>query len=142
MMRLSSLKRVKPVLSKETRMVKESHVLKNRKRNRRRAAIRKKLKGTVERPRMVVFRSLKHIYAQIIDDVSGHTLCTMSTVSKSIELEAGVKKTERSFQVGLTLGEKAIASGITKVAFDRGGYKYHGRVKALADGARKAGLLF
>jgi large subunit ribosomal protein L18 len=115
-------------------MVKESHVIKNRKRNRRRAAIRKKIRGTVERPRMVIFRSLKHIYAQIIDDDSGRTLCTMSTVSKALELETGIKKTEKSFQVGLKLGEKALASGITTVAFDRAGYKYHGRVKA--------GLLF
>jgi large subunit ribosomal protein L18 len=123
-------------------MVKESHVIKNRKRNRRRAAIRKRLRGTVERPRMVIFRSLKHIYAQIIDDDSGRTLCTMSTVTKALQLETGLKKTERSFQIGQKLGEKALASGITKVAFDRAGYKYHGRVKALADGARKAGLLF
>ena len=123
-------------------MVKESHVIKNRKRNRRRAAIRKKLRGNIERPRMVIFRSLKHIYAQIIDDDSGKTLCTMSTISKALQLETGIKKTEKSFQVGLKLGENALASGITKVAFDRGGYKYHGRVKALADGARKAGLLF
>jgi large subunit ribosomal protein L18 len=123
-------------------MVKESHVIKNKKRNRRRAAIRKKLRGTIERPRMVIFRSLKHIYAQIIDDDNGRTLCTMSTVSKTLKLETGIKKTDKSFQVGLQLGEKALASGITKVAFDRAGYKYHGRVKALADGARKAGLLF
>jgi len=123
-------------------MVKESHVIKNKKRDRRRAAIRKKLRGTIERPRMVVFRSLKHIYAQIIDDDSGRTLCTMSTVSKAVEIETGIKKTEKSFQIGLKLGELALASGITTVAFDRAGYKYHGRVKALADGARKAGLLF
>jgi large subunit ribosomal protein L18 len=123
-------------------MVKESHVIKNRKRNRRRAAIRKRLRGTILRPRMVIFRSLKHIYAQIIDDDNGRTLCTMSTVTKALQLEAGLKKTERSFKIGQLLGEKALASGITKVAFDRAGYKYHGRVKALADGARKAGLLF
>ena len=66
----------------------------------------------------------------------------MSTISKDIELEKGIKKTEQSFQIGLKLGEKALAAGITKVAFDRSGYKYHGRVKALADGARKAGLQF
>ncbi len=115
---------------------------KTRLRSRRRAAIRKHLKGTAERPRLAVFRSLKGIYAQIIDDVKGVTLASMSTISKEIELEKGLKKTEKSFQVGLKLGEKALAAGITKVAFDRAGYKYHGRVKALADGARKAGLEF
>jgi large subunit ribosomal protein L18 len=123
-------------------MVKESHVIKNKKRNRRRAAIRKRLRGTVERPRMVVFRSLKHIYAQIIDDVNGRTLCTVSTITKGLSLESGLKKTEKSFQIGVKLGEVALAAGITKVAFDRAGYKYHGRIKALADGARKAGLVF
>ncbi len=111
-------------------------------RNRRRAAIRKRLSGTAERPRLAVYRSLKGIYAQIIDDVKGITLVSMSTISKEIELEKGLKKTEQSFRVGQKLGEKAIAAGITKVAFDRSGYKYHGRVKALADGARKAGLEF
>lgn len=123
-------------------MVKESHLIKNRKRSRRRAAIRKHLRGTTERPRMVVFRSLKHIYAQIVDDDKGQTLCSLSTKSKEFELEAGVKKTEMSFQIGLRLGEKALANGISQVAFDRSGYKYHGRVKALAEGARKAGLVF
>ncbi|HNX38670.1 MAG TPA: 50S ribosomal protein L18 [Candidatus Cloacimonadota bacterium] len=111
-------------------------------RNRRRAAIRKHMSGTAERPRLAVYRSLKGIYAQIIDDVKGITLVSMSTISKDIELEKGLKKTEQSFQIGLKLGEKALAAGITKVAFDRSGYKYHGRVKALADGARKAGLEF
>jgi large subunit ribosomal protein L18 len=123
-------------------MVKESHVIKNKKRNRRRAAIRIKLRGNALRPRLVVFRSLKHIYAQIIDDDSGRTLCTLSTITKGLELEPGIKKTEKSFKIGLKLGEVALAAGITKVAFDRAGYMYHGRVKALADGARKAGLLF
>jgi large subunit ribosomal protein L18 len=123
-------------------MVKESYVEKNRKRSRRRAAIRKHLWGTSERPRLVVFRSLKNIYAQIVDDDKGFTLCAMSTKSKDFKAESGVKKTEVSFQIGLKIGEKALAEGITKVAFDRSGYKYHGRVKALADGARKAGLVF
>lgn len=123
-------------------MVKESHVVKNKKRSRRRAAIRKHLYGTIERPRLVVYRSLSHIYAQIVDDDKGNTLCAMSTKAKDFTAEAGKKKTEVSFQVGLKLGEKALAAGITKVAFDRSGYKYHGRVKALAEGARKAGLVF
>lgn len=123
-------------------MVKESHKVKNRKRSRRRAAIRKHLYGTAERPRLVVFRSLKHIYAQIVDDDKGKTLCSMSSKAKDFAAEAGKKKTDISFQVGELLGSKALASGITKVAFDRSGYKYHGRVKALAEGARKAGLVF
>jgi large subunit ribosomal protein L18 len=123
-------------------MVKNSYEVKNRKRLRRRAAIRKRLWGTASRPRLVVFRSLKHIYAQVIDDDKGHTLCAMSSVAKDFSAEKGQKKTEVSFQIGLKLGEKAIAQGISEVAFDRAGYKYHGRVKALADGARKAGLVF
>lgn len=123
-------------------MIKPSTIEKNRLRARRRAAIRKHLSGTALRPRLAVFRSNRGIYAQIIDDVKGATLVSMSTISKDIELEKGIKKTEQSFQIGLKLGEKALAAGITKVAFDRSGYKYHGRVKALADGARKAGLQF
>ena len=111
-------------------------------RARRRAAIRKYMKGTAARPRLVVTRSLNQIYAQIIDDVQGKTLVSMSTRAKDMPKNEGMKKTEMSFEVGLKLGEKALASGITKVAFDRAGYKYHGRVKALADGARKAGLIF
>jgi large subunit ribosomal protein L18 len=123
-------------------MVKESHVVKINKRSRRRAAIRKHMWGTSERPRLVVFRSLKHIYAQIIDDDKGNTLCAMSSKAKDFKAEDKARKTEVSFQIGLKLGEKALAGGVTKVAFDRSGYKYHGRVKALADGARKAGLVF
>ncbi len=123
-------------------MIKSSSKIKNALRSRRRAAIRKHLKGTTERPRLVVFRSLKNIYAQIIDDSKGCTLVSMSTRGKDISSLEGKKKTEQSFEVGLKLGEKALAAGIAKVAFDRAGYKYHGRVKALADGARKAGLDF
>jgi len=123
-------------------MITPSNIAKHALRNRRRAAIRKKLRGTTERPRLVVFRSLKHIYAQIIDDSTGRTLTSASSRSKYIELEKGIKKTEQGFEVGKKLGEKAIAAGISKIAFDRAGYKYHGRVKALAEGARKAGLDF
>ncbi len=123
-------------------MIKESHIKKNALRTRRRAAIRKRLSGTTTRPRLAVFRSLNNIYAQIIDDSKGITLLSLSTLSKDIQLDEGLKKTEKSFQIGLKLGEKAVASGISLVAFDRSGYKYHGRVKALADGARKAGLVF
>lgn len=123
-------------------MIKPTNIRKNALRSRRRAAIRKRLSGTAERPRLVVFRSLKHIYGQIIDDVSGKTIVSFSDKSKSFEAEKGLKKTERSALVGKKLGELALEAGVTQVAFDRAGYKYHGRVKALADGAREAGLKF
>lgn len=123
-------------------MIKSSNIAKQALRRRRRAAIRKRLRGTPERPRLVVFRSLKHIYAQIIDDSTGKTLVSASSKSKDIEIAKGAKKTEQGFQVGQKLGEKAIAAGLSKIVFDRAGYKYHGRVKALAEGARKAGLDF
>ena len=123
-------------------MIKPTNIRKNALRSRRRAAIRKRLSGTAERPRLVVFRSLKHIYGQIIDDVSGKTIVSFSDKAKDFEAEKGLKKTERSALVGRKLGELALAAGVTQVAFDRAGYKYHGRVKALADGAREAGLKF
>lgn len=123
-------------------MIKSTCITKTALRTRRRAAIRKRLSGTTDRPRLVVFRSLKNIYAQIIDDTRGLTLVSMSTIAKDSSLTEGSKKTAQSFEVGMKLGEKALAAGITKIAFDRAGYKYHGRVKALADGARKAGLVF
>ncbi len=123
-------------------MIKPSNITKQALRSRRRAAIRKRLRGTTERPRLVVFRSLKHIYAQIIDDSTGQTLMSASSRSKDLELAKDAKKTAQGFEVGQKLGEKAIAAGISKIAFDRAGYKYHGRVKALAEGARKAGLDF
>ena len=105
--------------------------------------IRKKVFGTAERPRLSVFRSNKHIYAQIINDEIGHTLVAASTRSKELagKLE-GKTKTEQARLVGLLLAEKALKAGITQIVFDRNGYKYHGRVKALADGAREGGLKF
>jgi large subunit ribosomal protein L18 len=106
-------------------------------RHRRHLRVRKKVAGTPARPRLVVFRSLKHITAQIVDDVAGRTLMTVSSTT----LEAG-KKTEKSLEVGKLIAAKAKDAGITKVVFDRAGYKYHGRVKAVADGAREAGLEF
>ena len=106
-------------------------------RHRRHLRVRKKVHGTTERPRLVIFRSLKHISAQIVDDVAGRTLLTVS----SSNLETG-KKTEKSLQVGQLIAARAKDAGITKVVFDRAGYKYHGRVKAVADGARKGGLEF
>lgn len=94
--------------------------------------------GTPERPRLAVFRSNKHIYAQIIDDTIGHTLVAAST----LEINEPGTKTERSYKCGELLAKRALEKGIEKVAFDRNGYKYHGRVKALAEGARAGGLKF
>ncbi len=112
-------------------------------RKRRHKRVRKKVFGTPERPRLNVFRSLKHIYAQIIDDTIGHTLVAASTLDPTIrEKIKGKTKTEQAREVGRLLAQKALAKGITRVAFDRGGYKYHGRVKALAEGAREGGLEF
>ncbi|OQX71165.1 MAG: 50S ribosomal protein L18 [Candidatus Cloacimonas sp. 4484_275] len=109
-------------------------------RERRKKSIRKKVFGYSDKPRLVVFRSLKNISAQIIDDEKGITLVSMSTLSKDFQAgEKAKKKTEMSFAVGYQLGKKAIEKGIKKVCFDRNGYLYHGRVKALADGVRKAG---
>ena len=113
-----------------------------RARRRRVAAIRKKIKGTSERPRLAIYRSLTNIYAQIIDDTQGKTLVSLSTLSKNIDLDKKMKKTEQSYKVGFELGKLALEKGITMVKFDRGGFLYHGRVKALAEGARKAGLKF
>ena len=110
-------------------------------RYRRHLRIRKKVHGTNERPRLAVHRSLKHVYAQIIDDVSGQTLLGVSDQAKDISVKEG-GKVAASFAVGKLLGERAAAAGIKQVVFDRGGYPYHGRVKAVADGARKAGLEF
>lgn len=105
--------------------------------------VRKTAIGNTDRPRLSVFRSLEHIYAQIIDDSMGHTLAAASTLDKEIRgLCNGLKKGEEAQVVGKVLAERALARGVTKVVFDRGGYKYHGRVKALADAARKAGLDF
>lgn len=105
--------------------------------------IRKVIFGTPERLRLNVYRSLKHIYAQIIDDTKGHTLVSASTVEPEIyEQIKDLTKTEKAKVIGKILAERAIAKGITKVVFDRGGYKYHGRVKALAEGAREGGLQF
>jgi large subunit ribosomal protein L18 len=112
-------------------------------RTRRHHRVRKRLSGTAERPRLNVFRSLRHIYAQIIDDEVGHTLVSASTseseVRKQIE---GMAKTDQAHVVGKVLAQRALAKGVTQVVFDRGGYKYHGRVKALAEGSREAGLEF
>ena len=104
--------------------------------------IRKKLSGTSERPRLRVFKSSRHIYAQVIDDAAGHTLLSLSTVNKDVDLSEAKGKIGQAHQVGLKLAEKAKEKGITSVVFDRGGYIYHGRVKALSEGAREGGLEF
>jgi large subunit ribosomal protein L18 len=118
--------------------------LKQLRRQRRKLRVRKKIVGTAERPRLSVYRSLKHIYAQIIDDERGHTLVSASTLDREIRaLVAGVRpKKAQAEIVGRILAERARTLGIQKVAFDRNGYKYHGRVKALAEAARQAGLHF
>jgi large subunit ribosomal protein L18 len=110
-------------------------------RKRRQRRIRLKISGTAERPRLNVFRSLHHIYAQVIDDVSGHTLASASTVDAEVVAQvAGKKKQEQASIVGKIVAQRALAAGIEEVVFDRGGYTYHGRIKALADGAREGGL--
>ncbi len=106
------------------------------------ARIRKKISGTPAIPRISVFRSNKHIYAQVIDDLNGLTLVSASTTHKDIASQIeGLNKSQQAELVGKVLAEKAISSDIKNVVFDRSGYKYHGRVKALADGARKGGLV-
>jgi len=114
-----------------------------RARQRRKWRVRRKLHGTGERPRLTVFRSNSGIYAQLIDDVKGETLVTASTLSPEIKKQAKEKKkVDISRDVGQLLAQKAKEKGLNKVVFDRGPYLYHGRVKALADGARKGGLTF
>jgi large subunit ribosomal protein L18 len=97
--------------------------------------------GSAERPRLAVFRSTKQIYAQVIDDASGHTLASASSLEPSLR-GAGGTKTERARQVGSLIGERARAAGVERVVFDRAGFKYHGRIRSLADGARESGLEF
>jgi large subunit ribosomal protein L18 len=111
---------------------------------RRKIRVRKKVKGTSERPRLSVFRSNKHIYAQVIDDTAGKTLAAVSTKSKAFTEAAAKdgKKVDASKTVGKLLARVALEKGVTKVVFDRGGYIYHGRITALAEGAREGGLQF
>lgn len=105
--------------------------------------IRKVVNGTAERPRMVVFRSNKQIYVQVVNDVLGQTLCAACSLDKAIAPECkGKTGVEVAAIVGKSIAEKALAAGITTVSFDRGGYLYHGRVKSLADAAREGGLIF
>ena len=112
-------------------------------RRRRHQRVRLKVEGTGARPRLCVFRSLNHIYAQVIDDTQGHTLVSASTLDAEIKSDLdGKSKSGKAELVGSMLAKRALTEGINEVAFDRGGYKYHGRVKALAEAARKGGLKF
>ena len=112
-------------------------------RRKRHARLRQKLKGEQNRPRLCVFRSLNHIHAQLIDDARGHTIATASSLDSEVKATAGGKtKTGVAQEVGLLVANRAKSEGVTQVVFDRGGYKYHGRVKALAEAARGAGLVF
>ncbi len=104
--------------------------------------IRKKILGTTERPRLRVFKSNKHTYAQIIDDTSGKTVVAMSTIDKSFDMGEEKGKTGAAKVVGTVIAERAKGAGVERVVFDRGGYLYHGRVKSLSEGAREGGLLF
>ncbi len=120
----------------------QKRIFKNRKRAQKR--VRSKVQGTASRPRLSVYRSLNNIYAQIIDDSNSKTIFSGSTLSKEIveQINEAKGKIAKSEIVGEFVGKKALEAGITEVVFDRGWYRYHGRVKAVADGARKAGLKF
>jgi len=110
---------------------------------RRKCRIRKRVTGTEQRPRLTVFRSARHIYAQIIDDTQGHTLVAACSLDKTVmDAAADKKKVDCATMVGKLLAERAKAKGIDKVVFDRNGFLYHGRVKAVSEGAREAGLQF
>ena len=110
---------------------------------RRHHRIRRKVVGRTDRPRLAVFRSLEHIYAQVVDDAVGKTLASASTLEADVRSQLeGKKKLEQAQLVGRLVGERAVAAGVKQVVFDRGGFKYHGRIAAVADGARENGLEF
>jgi large subunit ribosomal protein L18 len=112
-------------------------------RERRHVRVRKNMQGTAERPRLNVYRSVAEIYAQVIDDEAGRTIVSASTIDHELRLQmTGLKKSDQAKLVGKTIAERAKAQGVTKVVFDRGGFRYIGRVKALADAAREGGLEF
>ena len=111
-------------------------------RKKRHRSLRKRIEGTAERPRLAVFRSTRHIYAQIIDDQQKRTLTAISDKVLAVEGETKADKKARAKRVGAAIAKQCLDKGIDKVVFDRAGYKYHGRVSALADGAREAGLKF
>ena len=121
----------------------ERSEVKRKARLRRHRRVRKKVEGKETRPRLSVFRSARHIYAQIIDDTLGHTLASASTLDKELKNELqGLKKREQARLVGEILARRAKSRGVTNVVFDRGGHRYQGRVRSLAEGAREAGLEF
>jgi len=121
-------------------MAKETRAASRRKRHQR---VRMRIQGTPERPRLNVFRSLKHMRAQVIDDEQGHTLAAASTLEAEMQARLqGLSKADQARLVGELVAERALARGIDKVVFDRGGYRYHGRVRSLAEGARSGGLQF
>jgi len=112
-------------------------------RQKRKARIRRKVTGTAERPRLTVYRSLNHVYAQVVDDVSGRTIAHAGSTSKSLrEVTKDDKKTEAAKKVGAAIAKAALEKGVTQVVFDRNGFDYHGRVAALAQAARDGGLKF
>ena len=111
-------------------------------RTRRRIGIRKRVSGTAERPRLSIFRSLNHMYAQVIDDLTGATIAAASTRDKDLKIDSSTGNASAAAAVGAKIAENAKAKGVTTVTFDRGGFKFHGRVKALADAAREGGLKF
>ena len=121
----------------------DAQKLKHRRQLRRRNHVRRKIRGTAERPRLTIFRSSKHIYAQIVDDLSGLTLASASTAGKEMKTKVPYGGNVNAAKaVGQLIAERAKEKGIGQVAFDRGHYRYHGRIKALADAAREAGLSF
>jgi large subunit ribosomal protein L18 len=121
----------------------KSEINRRKARTRRHVHVRKHVSGTPERPRLNVFRSLNHVYAQVIDDSVGLTLASSSSIDREVRDQVvELSKTDQARVVGKVVAERALAKGIKKVVFDRAGYKYHGRVKALAEAAREAGLDF
>lgn len=122
----------------------DKHKFKNSQHNRRKQRVRKKVSGEADRPRLTVFRSLRHIYAQLVDDDNGVTLMSASTLQKEVsdQCTKGTANIEAATLVGKELARKAITVGIRQVRLDRNGYKYHGRVKAMAEAARETGLVF
>jgi large subunit ribosomal protein L18 len=134
--------RLNPTANRKSKIKNPKAMAKNDKAAIRRAVhrrIRRKVSGTAEKPRLAIFRSLNHIYAQVIDDEHGHTLASASTLEKDLKGNTG-GNIEAAQRIGKTIAERALAAGVTNVVFDRGGYVYHGRIKALAEAARAAGL--
>jgi len=116
--------------------------IKRKRRARRKTGIRKRIIGTPDRPRLTVYRSLRHMYAQVVDDLAGKTLVSASTVEPGFSLESGPGNVDAAKHVGAQIAQKAKAAGINSVVLDRNGFRFHGRVKALADAAREGGLEF